>query len=73
MKLFNINSYNVLTTTFVHQKHSNDFKENNTNFSTGSKNVTFSTDVKVFHYRYKKQSVYQQLLKLYSKNLKHDG
>uniref|UniRef100_A0A6C0H731 Uncharacterized protein n=1 Tax=viral metagenome TaxID=1070528 RepID=A0A6C0H731_9ZZZZ len=57
-----INSYEVVTTTAVYPvKKMKLPADSMTETSVTSKNVRFCTDVKVFHYRYKKLSVYRRL------------
>lgn len=56
-----VNSHEVVTTTVVHRMK--DYTQELTNETT-SKKVRFCTDVTVFHYRYKKLSVYRRLRKM---------
>ncbi|NBP01269.1 MAG: hypothetical protein EBU90_14230 [Proteobacteria bacterium] len=57
-----INSYQVVTTIKEYPvKDLESPSESTMETSVASKNVRFCTDVTVFHYRYKKLSVYRRL------------
>jgi len=59
-----INSYEVVTTTAVYPIKTMEPADSTTETSSTSKNVRFCTDVTVFHYRYKKLSVYRRIRKM---------
>ena len=66
-KIYTMDSHEVVTTTLVHPMKVSEHEpisDCTIGTKTESKMVRFCTDVTVFHYRYKKLSVYRRLRKM---------